>query len=118
MPVKAGQLTKRQAQYLDALDECQGSVPEVAKVFGVTESTVYACLARDHVKDELVKRIRRALSMGAVRASYNLIKLSSHAKSEFVQLEASKAILDRSGVTESGDTSGVLAIQINLNADT
>ena len=50
-----------------------------------------------HVQQYMMKRIQESLGLNATLASAKLMQLARGAKSEYVQLEASKDILDRAG---------------------
>jgi phage terminase small subunit len=47
------------------------------------------------VQKYMMECVSRTIGLGAVTASNKLVELSNNAKSEYVQLEASKDILDR-----------------------
>ena len=50
-----------------------------------------------HVQDYMMKCIQDSIGLNATIASSKLLKLAKGARSEHVQLEASKDILDRAG---------------------
>jgi hypothetical protein len=50
-----------------------------------------------HVQEYMMQSIASSIGVNATLASSKLVKLASGAKSEYVQLEASKDILDRAG---------------------
>jgi len=50
------------------------------------------------VQRYMMECVSRTIGLGAVTASNKLVQLSNNAKSEYVQLEASKDILDRVGL--------------------
>ena len=50
------------------------------------------------VQKYMMECVSRTIGLGAVTASNKLVQLSNNAKSEYVQLEASKDILDRVGL--------------------
>ncbi len=54
-------------------------------------------LRQPHVQQYMMERIGEQLGMNATVAAAKVLKLASGAKSEYVQLEASKDILDRAG---------------------
>jgi hypothetical protein len=63
------------------------------------------------------QRIAQTLGLGAVSASKRLIELSSGAKSEYVQLEASRDILDRVGLRAPDKVSHNIQGDIKINID-
>jgi uncharacterized protein YaiI (UPF0178 family) len=50
-----------------------------------------------HVQQYMMQRVTEQLGMNATFAAARILKLANGAKSEYVQLEASKDILDRAG---------------------
>ena len=63
------------------------------------------------------KCIANTLGLGAVSASKRLIELSSGARSEYVQLEASRDILDRVGLRAPDKVRHSFEGNINVNID-
>jgi|TARA_B110000093_G_C12744947_1_gene315987 hypothetical protein len=63
------------------------------------------------------QRIADTLGMGAVVASRKMIELSSGARSEYVQLEASRDILDRVGLRSPDRVSHSIQGDIKINID-
>tara|TARA_R100001463_G_scaffold56748_1_gene108858 strand:- start:378 stop:581 length:204 start_codon:yes stop_codon:yes gene_type:complete len=61
--------------------------------------------------------IARTLGLGAVSASRKLIDLSSGARSEYVQLEASRDILDRVGLRAPDKVAHNIQGDIKINID-
>ena len=54
-------------------------------------------LKLSHVQEQLRKEVNELIGISAVNATHRVANLSMNAKSEYVQLEASKDILDRAG---------------------
>jgi len=50
-----------------------------------------------HVQAYMMQRVAETLGLNATTAAARLVQLAQGAKSEYVQLEASKDILDRAG---------------------
>ena len=69
------------------------------------------------VQSYMQSRIAQTLGLGAVSASKRLIELSSGARSEYVQLEASRDILDRVGLRAPDRVSHNLTGDIKINID-
>ena len=59
----------------------------------------------------------QTLGLGAVSASRKMIELSSGARSEYVQLEASRDILDRVGLRAPDKVSHNIQGDIKINID-
>jgi|TARA_R110002049_G_scaffold81392_2_gene206872 hypothetical protein len=63
------------------------------------------------------QRVAQTLGLGAVSASRKMIELSSGARSEYVQLEASRDILDRVGLRAPDKVSHNIQGDIKINID-
>ena len=61
--------------------------------------------------------VAQSLGLGAVSASRKMIELSSGARSEYVQLEASRDILDRVGLRAPDKVSHNIQGDIKINID-
>ncbi len=69
------------------------------------------------VQSYMQSRIAQTLGLGAVSASKRMIELSSGARSEYVQLEASRDILDRVGLRAPDRVAHNLTGDIKINID-
>ena len=69
------------------------------------------------VQTYMQTRIAQTLGLGAVSASRKLIDLSSGARSEYVQLEASRDILDRVGMRAPDKVAHNVTGDIKVNID-
>jgi hypothetical protein len=65
----------------------------------------------------MTSRIADTLGLGAVSASRKLIELSGNARSEYVQLEASRDILDRVGMRVPDRVKHSIEGDIKINID-
>lgn len=65
------------------------------------KSGVARALARPAVQAALIARARETLAAGSLSAAHMMVKLAGGAKSEYVRLDASKALLDRVGLPAS-----------------
>ena len=65
----------------------------------------------------MMERISEQLGMNATVAAAKVLKLASGAKSEYVQLEASKDILDRAGFKPIDRSQVQLAGDIKVQID-
>ena len=110
-PVGEVQLTRRQKAVVDAMvdGELDGegvvrpvTVTRAAEIAGYAKgesgrTAASKTLRRPHVQAYLFQRVAEQVGLGAVGASHVLNRLALSAKSEYVQLEASKDLLDRAG---------------------
>ena len=95
-------LTKKQMVLVDTLVAEGCSITKASQEAGYAKGesgrvTASKALRLAHVQEYMMKRITESLGVNATLASAKLVKLASGAKSEYVQLEASKDILDRAG---------------------
>jgi hypothetical protein len=63
------------------------------------------------------QRIRQSIGLNATIASRKVLDLASNAKSEYVQLEASKDILDRAGYKPVEKNMTLVQGNISVNID-
>jgi len=95
-------LTDKQTRLVDTLVALGCSVTQAAKEAGYAEGesgrvSASKALRQPHVQQYMMQRVSEQLGMNATVAAAKVLKLASGAKSEYVQLEASKDILDRAG---------------------
>ena len=95
-------LTDKQTKLVDTLVATGCSITEAAKVAGYASGdsgrvTASKALKVPHVQEYMMRCIQDSIGMNATVASSKLVRLAQGAKSEYVQLEASKDILDRAG---------------------
>ena len=81
--------------------------------------TASKTLRLPHVQQYLMTRVSESIGLNATTALSTVVKLASGAKSEYVQLEASKDILDRAGFKAPDKHlhlhNGDLKVQIDLS---
>ena len=98
---KANTITPKARKLVDTLVASGCTITEASKVAGYkgNSSRVSASrmLRKPEVQQYMFEQIQKNLGMSAVKAQHRLLDLCSSAKSEYVQLEASKDILDRAG---------------------
>ena len=70
-----------------------------------------------HVQRYMMERIVNTIGLGAVSASRKMVELSNGARSEYVQLEASKDILDRAGIRVPDRVQHEVAGEVKINID-
>ena len=69
------------------------------------------------VQQYMNQEIQRTLGLSATKASSTLLKLCTDAKSEYVQLEASKDILDRAGFKAPDKHQHLVKGDFSINID-
>ena len=95
-------LTRKQQSLMEHLVANGGTIKDAAHAAGYAEGesgrvSASKALALPHVQAYMVDKIREQLGVRATLALSTVTKLASTAKSEYVQLEASKDLLDRAG---------------------
>ena len=95
-------LTKKQASLIDTLVATGCTLREAATEAGYSEGesgrvTASKTIRLPHVQSYMMQRISEQLGMNATVAAARVMNLATGARSEYVQLEASKDILDRAG---------------------
>jgi len=74
-------------------------------------------LRKPEVQEYMQQELRRTIGLGSTKALSRIISLSSSAKSEYVQLEASKDILDRAGFKAPDKHQHMIAGNFSINID-
>ena len=101
LPKKPPSLNKRQRALVDTLISTGCSVSEASKLAGFKGKTPgtqgYATLKKPHVAEYMYQQIQESFGINSLKAQHQLLKLSQNAKSEYVQMESAKDILDRAG---------------------
>ena len=95
-------LTKRQRALVDVMVAEGLKTSEAAVKAGYAEGksgyvSAHRTLQLPHVQQYMMQRVNESLGLNATVAAAQVLKLARGAKSEYVQLEASKDILDRAG---------------------
>ena len=95
-------LTKKQSSLVDTLVATGCTLREAATQAGYSEGesgrvTASKTVRLPHVQSYMMQRINEQLGMNATVAAARVMNLATGARSEYVQLEASKDILDRAG---------------------
>jgi|TARA_R110000787_G_scaffold17974_5_gene55523 phage terminase small subunit len=96
------ELTSKQIKLVDTIVASGCSITEASQIAGYAKGnsgrvTASKTLKRPHVQEYMMQHIKDTLGLGATKAVHRLLSLTDSAKSEYVQLEASKDILDRAG---------------------
>ena len=95
-------LTDKQMALVDTLVAEGCSIKEAAHKAGYADGEAGRVMASKalrlpHVQQYMMQRVGESLGLHATTAAAKLLSLARGAKSEYVQLEASKDILDRAG---------------------
>ena len=118
-------LTDKQRQLVDTIVATGCSIKEAAEKAGYSSKgskeaarvSASRTLRLPKVQSYMQQRIAQTLGLGAVSASRKLIDLSSGARSEYVQLEASRDILDRVGMRAPDKVAHNVTGDIKINID-
>ena len=100
--IEQRKLTKRQTALVDTIVASGCTVKEASVQAGYADGesgrvTASKTLRLPHVQQYMMQRISDSIGLSATTASNRILTLAKGAKSEYVQLEASKDILDRAG---------------------
>jgi phage terminase small subunit len=115
-------LTKKQTLLIDTIVATGCSVIKAAKIAGYADGesgrvTASKTLRLPHVQEYMQRRVRESIGLNATIASRKVLDLASRAKSEYVQLEASKDILDRAGYKPVDKAMHLVSGNINVSID-
>ncbi|MAB40631.1 MAG: hypothetical protein CL525_16235 [Aequorivita sp.] len=115
-------LTSKQTALVDALVANGCSITEAASLAGYASGdsgrvTASKALRLPHVQAYMMQSIAESMGVSATIAAAKLVQLSRGAKSEYVQLEASKDILDRAGFKAPEKHMHLHAGDISVNID-
>ena len=95
-------LTTKQMALVDTLVATGCTITQAASQAGYARGdsgrvTASKALKLPHVQQYMMMRVQDTIGLNATKAVAQVSKLATSAKSEYVQLEASKDILDRAG---------------------
>ena len=115
-------LTEKQTALVEHLVANGGTVKRAAEVAGFAEGdsgrvSAQKALALPKVQAYMMERMRQELGVKATLAVHQVAKLAQNAKSEYVQLEAAKDIMDRVGLKEPDKHMHLHAGDIKVNID-
>ena len=118
-------LTDKQRALVDTIVSTGCSITDAAEKAGystqVSKESARVSASRTlrlpKVQTYMQQVVAQSLGLGAVSASRKMIELSSGARSEYVQLEASRDILDRVGLREPDKVSHNIQGDIKINID-
>lgn len=115
-------LTRKQMALVDTLVAEGCTIKEAAHKAGYADGesgrvTASKALKLPHVQAYMMQAVTESLGVNATYAASKLLKLASGAKSEYVQLEASKDILDRAGFKPVDRSMHLHAGEIKVSID-
>ena len=115
-------LTEKQTELVEHLVANGGTVKDAAAVAGYAEGesgrvSASKALALPHVQAYMMERMRQELGVKATLAVHQVAKLAMTARSEYVQLEASKDIMDRVGLKAPDKHMHLIAGDIKVEID-
>ena len=95
-------LTDKQTALVDTIVATGCSITKAASQAGYAKGesgrvTASKALKLPHVQDYMMRQIQETIGLNATKAVQQVARLATGARSEYVQLEASKDILDRAG---------------------
>ena len=115
-------LTDKQVALVDTLVANACTIKQAATVAGYADGesgrvSASKALKHPHVQQYRLQLVADSLSMHATSAVQKLISLSGNARSEYVQLEASKDILDRVGLKSPDKQVHLHAADVKVSID-
>ena len=116
------ELTDKQRKLVDTIVATGCTITEAAKTAGYSTGdggrvTASRTLRIPKVQSYMMKQIANTVGLGAVHASRKMVDLSMNARSEYVQLEASKDILDRVGIRAPERIQHTVDANLSVNID-
>ena len=117
-------LTAKQRKLVDTLVATGCTIKKASEVAGYAKGesgrvSASKALKNPNVQAYLMLQVSESIGLNATKASHRLLQLSQDAKSEYVQLEASKDILDRAGFKAPDKHQHLVAgdIKVNISLD-
>ena len=115
-------ITKKQKLLIDTIVATRCSVKKASEIEGYAKGesgrvTASKTLRLPHIQEYMQQRVRESIGLNATKASNKMLMLSQGAKSEYVQLEASKDILDRAGYKPVEKSMSLIQGNINVSID-
>ena len=120
--MKNRSLTTKQKELVDTIVTTGCSITEASQKVGYAKGesgrvVASKTLRLPHVQRYMMERIANTIGLGAISASRKMVELSNGARSEYVQLEASKDILDRAGIRMPDRIQHEVAGEVKINID-
>ena len=115
-------ITKKQKLLIDTIVATGCSIKRASEIAGYSKGesgrvTASKTLRLPHIQEYMQQKVRESIGLNATKASNKMLELSSNAKSEYVQLEASKDILDRAGYKPVEKSMSLIQGNINVSID-
>jgi len=113
-------ITAKQRKLVDTLVATGCTIKKASEVAGYAKGesgrvSASKALKNPNVQAYLMLQVSESIGLNATKASHRLLQLSQDAKSEYVQLEASKDILDRAGFKAPDKHQHLVAGDIKVN---
>lgn len=117
----APEITGKAKLLVDTLVASGCTITEASKVAGYKGNSARVSASRmlrkPEVQQYMMQEIQRSMGLNSAKASAKLVSLSQGAKSEYVQLEASKDILDRAGFKAPEKHQHLVGGDFSINID-
>tara|TARA_B100000902_G_scaffold394463_1_gene450858 strand:- start:290 stop:661 length:372 start_codon:yes stop_codon:yes gene_type:complete len=115
-------LTDKQTLLVDTLVATGCSIKDASQIAGYATGesgrvSASKALKQAHVQQYMMQAVADAIGINATQACSRLASLSQSARSEYVQLEASKDILDRAGFKAVDKVAHLHAGEIRVSID-
>jgi len=115
-------LTHRQRTLVDTIVSQDISVTKAAEIAGYAKGesgrvVASKTLRLPHVQEYMMQQVGQHLTLSSISSVKRLRHLVDHARSEYVQLEASKDILDRVGFKQPDKVRHTLDGDISVKID-
>ena len=115
------EITPRARKLVDILVSQGCSITEASKLAGYKGNsarvTAHKMLQTAKVQEYYISQLRRKIALGGTKALHKIESLSANARSEYVQLEASKDILDRAGFKAPDKHQHLVSGELSINID-
>ena len=117
----SNQISPKAKKLVDILVSQGCTITEASKLAGYKGNSARVSaskmLRKPEVQEYMYQEIQRATGLHATKALNRISTLSQSAKSEYVQLEASKDILDRAGFKSPDKHQHLVAGNFSINID-
>ena len=115
-------LTHRQRTLVDTLVSQDITVTKAAEIAGYAKGesgrvVASKTLRLPHVQEYMMQQVGQHLALSSISSVKRLRHLVDHARSEYVQLEASKDILDRAGFKAPDKHQHLVKGDFSINID-
>ena len=118
---KKSTISSKAKRLVDILVSQGCSITDASKLAGYKGNsarvTAHKMLRKPEVQEYMYQEIQRTTGLHATKALNRISTLSQSAKSEYVQLEASKDILDRAGFKSPDKHQHLVAGNFSINID-